>query len=470
MKYLCRRIVAGSLILALSSGCATVPNPNSAGSSSTGDPCSDPKDMYYTPQLSFPADSPAPQQRYNLKAALIITPTFLQAASLSEFNNVDKKDDFHIAQVDIGQIAGNSIKKAFQEMFPVVDVYNNPTEISSCNKYDLVVTADIASSGLKQETADQLVQRTKVTLVVSCPDSYANKNEFEGSAEVIFPRPENLTTPKSQEIARTLAELTLENALLDLFSKLENSSDLQKYAASRTQNTDGSFQQKEVPSGGFNTFAKTKSDEDVKLELTNRLDAINAGSDSGRTIAEAVAAGAVVGGAIGQVSQKDTAGTLIGALAGGAVGLVAGVVVAGTKAAFIAKEDCLEMQIANVAQNNSNLNNYNTQTQAVLNMLNQEVSSLKSRYDAGTAQVSDLKTKQDAIQQSIKKSEERKNNMNKELSALTDYIQSLQQSDKNDKITKLDEEVKALKANIEGLDSNSKQLAQLVESLNVVRK
>ena len=99
--------------------------------------------------------------------------------------------------------------------------------------------------------------------------------------------------------------------------------------------------------------------------------------------------------------------------------------------------------------------------------MDKEIANLKSLYMAGRVKEVALKQKQGEINSLISKADKFKESKNKELMALTEYLQSIDQTQDQANVAKLDQEVRMLKNNIAMLDSNNVQMARLVQSLTV---
>ena len=198
-------------------------------------------------------------------------------------------------------------------------------------------------------------------------------------------------------------------------------------------------------------------------------------NDSTRTRAEGTgigaATGALLGGVLGQVIGHDQKSTLIGAAIGAAVGggagYLAGDYVAKRKAQYASEEDWLNNKIEVIAQYNNDLEEFNKKTANRNKQLEKQVADLKSRYDAGSVEVSVLEKKQNEINSLIRSAEKRKANMEKELVALNEDQQSISQTQNLEKVAKLGQEINILKNQIALLDENNKQMAQLVSSLTL---
>jgi len=193
--------------------------------------------------------------------------------------------------------------------------------------------------------------------------------------------------------------------------------------------------------------------------------------DSTRTKAEGTAGGAVIGGGIGWLVGRalgnEKLGAAIGAVAGGTAGYAAGSAVADKKQEYAKEEDQLNEQITIVAQHNEELDNYNMQMTDKIASLEQDISSLKSRYSEDQSQIIALKDKQAEITKYVGESNTLIENKKKELVALNEYQQTLKDAQNNTNAEKLGKEVDTLKNNIAMLDKNNVQMAKLVESLNV---
>lgn len=201
--------------------------------------------------------------------------------------------------------------------------------------------------------------------------------------------------------------------------------------------------------------------------------------DATRTKAEGAGLGALAGVAIGGLignamggKNGMVKGMAAGALLGGGAGYIAGSKVAERKQQYVSEEARLDGEISMSEQYNNELISYNNQTRDRIKTLKQQSLDLKSRHKADQRTAYQLQKKRDEIQATINESEIRKNSMNNELSAMNNYLEDLKKEQKNgqkDKEAKLNQELVALKANIDTLDTNNKQLAKLLTT-NTVRK
>ena len=182
------------------------------------------------------------------------------------------------------------------------------------------------------------------------------------------------------------------------------------------------------------------------------------------------AAGAVLGaGAFLVTGDKETAIAVMAAttLAGAAAGAALGAKVAEKKEAYIQQEDELTGKIRVAQEKNTELEAYNNEMISKIEALEAEITTLKSQNLEEEAQVTALKAKQDEITAKISQAEELIAAKNEELTALGEYQKTLASLQDQENVAKLDKEVSTLKNSIAMLDTNSKQMAKLVESLNV---
>ncbi len=202
----------------------------------------------------------------------------------------------------------------------------------------------------------------------------------------------------------------------------------------------------------------------------------NISNDATRTKTEGTLLGAGVGAAAGAVAgallggkQGAAIGAGIGGLLGAGTGYAIGSTVADRKQKYANEEDRLNGEIQVVMQYNKQLEEYNVATTNRINTLDKEISNLKSLYKARRVTEIALKNKQGQIIKLIRDADKIKDDKSKELIALTEYQKSISETQSQSNVAKLDQEVSALRNNIALLDSNNKQMAQLVESLKVRR-
>jgi len=454
MKSITQKTVIAIFMLILCVGCAAAP------------PL---KDVSYSPQFDFPSS----QQKYDLKSAVYISPEFLNKSPKTIINN---DGAYTSARIDVGKSAEETIKNVLDTMFSTIDFYYDQNYVPDCNKYDLVFYGQIASSPLISSGLTWYSQDTTTILSVRCPETYPSKQEFEGKSTTMFSYAGTgeISAQQKQEIAKSLTELSLKNALGEMFDKLENSSELSKIVKNHAN--DGQAANEQDSQTNFYSYAiptdKVVADAMVTLEVQKRLDAQSKTSDSAKTIGQAVALGAGIGGAAGALiggtkDDQSLLGLLVGGAIGAASGLVVGSAVAATKGLYVEKEDKLDEQISLATAQNSDQCRSNRMLSAKIRTMNDEMNSLTAQYAAGTIQFEDMQKMRDEILSDINSCEQRKSSMAQELVALNEYLNSAQKTKQEDKLAKLTHEITTLRASIETLDTSTRQLAQMVDVLSV---
>jgi chromosome segregation ATPase len=157
-------------------------------------------------------------------------------------------------------------------------------------------------------------------------------------------------------------------------------------------------------------------------------------------------------------------GAGVGALLGGAGGYAVGSSVASRKQQYVNEEDRLDGEIQVFAKYNSDLEEFNNQTAAQIQILDQQIAELKSQSSTSQARATALQAKQNEIKKRISESDQRKSSLNKELAALDQDQQRMNKSQDQAKVEKLNQEVNTLKENIAVLDARSVEMAKLNES------
>ncbi len=191
-------------------------------------------------------------------------------------------------------------------------------------------------------------------------------------------------------------------------------------------------------------------------------------SDQTRTRAEGAGLGALVGGLIG-LAAGDTKGAIIGALAGAGVGFLIGNEIARRKAKYASEEDFLNAEIAQLARLNSSTYKYNCKLSRDIYALKKQVASLKARYKKRAVKRTALAKKKKEIQKRIEANNKMIEALEKEYKinvAILDE-QKKKRKKKDPYVVKLEREIKTLKKNIDALQKNAKQLAEIDERLSV---
>ena len=199
-------------------------------------------------------------------------------------------------------------------------------------------------------------------------------------------------------------------------------------------------------------------------------------TDGGQTREEGTGFGALFGAALGAgigalTGDKNAAaiGAGIGTVVGAGAGYLAGDAVADKKEEYVENEDRLDNQINVVVKFNGDLKEYNDLTAARIVDLDSEVADLKNNYESKSIEIDELNNKKSEIVSLINTGYKQKSKMSKEVIALNAYLESVENANNLDeeKTTKLRDEVAMLRKYIAALDTNNKQMAQLVKSLSV---
>lgn len=196
-------------------------------------------------------------------------------------------------------------------------------------------------------------------------------------------------------------------------------------------------------------------------------------SDTTKTKMEGAGVGGLLLGVTGAIigyQKNGIEGAIIGGLAGltagAALGYVAGSSVATRKEQYASDEDRLDGEIEVVAGYNEQLQKINQQTVARIQALDEEILTLRTQYQNGTAEVAALTKKQEEIRVLIETNEKTKESMTSEMISLNEYQKNLKTTDQI-KLEKLREEITILQENISLLEESSEQMALRIETINV---
>lgn len=196
-------------------------------------------------------------------------------------------------------------------------------------------------------------------------------------------------------------------------------------------------------------------------------------SDTTKTKMEGAGVGGLLLGVTGAIigyQKNGIEGAIIGGLAGltagAALGYVAGSSVATRKEQYASDEDRLDGEIEVVAGYNEQLQKINQQTAARIQALDEEILTLRTQYQNGTAEVAALTKKQEEIRALIETNEKTKESMTSEMISLNEYQKNLKTTDQI-KLEKLREEITILQENISLLEESSEQMALRIETINV---
>ena len=169
------------------------------------------------------------------------------------------------------------------------------------------------------------------------------------------------------------------------------------------------------------------------------------------------------------LAAGDTKGAIIGALAGAGVGFLVGNEIAKRKARYASEEDFLNAEIAQLAKMNSSTYQYNYRLSREINSLKRQVASLKAQYEKRTVKRSALLKKKKDIQKRIEANNKMIEELQKEYKinvAILDE-QKKKRKKKDPYVVRLEREIETLKKNIDALQKNARQLAEMDERLSV---
>jgi len=190
-------------------------------------------------------------------------------------------------------------------------------------------------------------------------------------------------------------------------------------------------------------------------------------SDQTRTRVEGTAAGAVIGGLLGY-ALGGRKGMAIGAVVGGGTGLIIGNEVAKRKAQYASEEDFLNAEIASAQQFNRSTAQYNNQLRGQIAELQQQTNLMESRYRAGTVSRDVLVRQKQVVQTKIARTDKIQKTLKQEYDVKLAVLDDQKKSSGNtQRVQQLQTEIQGLKSNLDQLQSQSVQLAQIEDRLTL---
>jgi hypothetical protein len=191
-------------------------------------------------------------------------------------------------------------------------------------------------------------------------------------------------------------------------------------------------------------------------------------SDATRTKTEGAVAGAAIGALLGYAIGGDSKGALIGAALGGGTGFFVGNEIAKRKQQYASDEDFLDAEIASAKEYNATTVAYNNKLRGEIAQLDRDTKLLESRYRAGLASRDELAREQESVQQELASANQLYDDLKKEYEIKTAILQEEQQQDGGSpQVKALEREIAQLKKNMDELQSQSVQLAQIDERLTL---
>lgn len=194
-------------------------------------------------------------------------------------------------------------------------------------------------------------------------------------------------------------------------------------------------------------------------------------SDATRTRTEGAFMGALVGGLLGYaVGDKNRGkGALIGAAVGAGVGYIVGNEIAKRKQQYATEEDFLDSEIATAREFNQTATAYNTQLRDEIVNLDNSSRLVESRYRAGLASKSEVEAERQTLKTQIADSEKLYQDLKKEydIKVAVANERRQQKGGGDEYVRQLDQEIASLKQNMDELQAQSVQLAQIDERLTI---
>ncbi|MBW6479830.1 MAG: hypothetical protein K0B37_10400 [Bacteroidales bacterium] len=200
---------------------------------------------------------------------------------------------------------------------------------------------------------------------------------------------------------------------------------------------------------------------------------VNSMDDPTATRVQGAGCGAIGGAALGTAiavatgnNDKILAYAAGGAAVGATAGLVLGDYVAKRKQNYAKEEDRLDGEIKYATKQNGLLRGHNEEIVQRITLLQNKVAQLHSKNSSTRNQARISSQERTQYLQQIDKDAANMTQLRKELAALKEYQVSLKpDSNKGQQVAQLEKEINGLNNNIVMLDSNNKQMAQLIGSL-----
>ncbi len=194
-------------------------------------------------------------------------------------------------------------------------------------------------------------------------------------------------------------------------------------------------------------------------------------SDATRTRTEGAAMGGLLGGLLGYALGGDnrTTSTLIGAAAGAGVGYLVGNEIAERKQKYATEEDFLNSEIASAKEYNDTATAYNDQLREDIVQLEKRTGLLESRYRAGMAGRDEVQAERASLKEQIASVDKVYEDLKKEYDIKVAVAAERKEAKGGDDVyvQQLEDEISSLKENMDQLQAQSVQLAQIDERLTI---
>lgn len=191
-------------------------------------------------------------------------------------------------------------------------------------------------------------------------------------------------------------------------------------------------------------------------------------SDSQRTKTEGAVFGALLGGLIG-LAAGDEKGAVIGAAVGAGAGYLVANEIAKRKEAYATSEDFLDAETARTAEFNQTARAQHQRLREEIAALDTETAGLRKQYKSGQASRDQLLAKKRQLSEKIAKNQEFESTLQKEYEINSEILAEERKTRKasDPYVARLEKENNDLKVQIEQLQNDSTQLAQINERLSV---
>ncbi len=192
------------------------------------------------------------------------------------------------------------------------------------------------------------------------------------------------------------------------------------------------------------------------------------GDDVYRTRTEGAVLGAVVGGLLG-AAIGDNKGAMIGAVIGAGAGYLVGDEIARRKQKYATEEDFLDAEIASARQYNATTARYNEKLRVEIAQLEKRTRLLESRYRAGLASNTELENERRNVRQQIASARKVQENLKKEYEIKRAVLEEQRgkRGSGSPYVQQLQQQIAELKTNMDRLEAQSLQLAQLDDRLTL---
>lgn len=183
--------------------------------------------------------------------------------------------------------------------------------------------------------------------------------------------------------------------------------------------------------------------------------------------AGSMAAHSLLGSVVGGRRKRVRFERAVDIVFGGSGGYVLGATVAERKQRYANEEDRLNGEIRLFNLQNERLSAYNAGTSKEIADLQKKLDAIESGRESARRRVSFSLREQQAYAKKIEKDKANTVKLASELSALEEYLHSVQGTGDQSKVAALRQEIEALQKNTAALESNNRQMNRLVAAMPV---